>query len=490
VALRIFYVAVRRYPAVSRRSGTLLLCSTGILFAYRGFQMAQTQLWTLAHSKQTCAQFLQTYAGYNASFKLIFDAIAPEPSDGNFYRFLTKNTNIPRSIPISPAEVKLVEHLSSETRSKPNIFIVVIDSLRRDYLSPYNSEVDFTPNIERFAGESVVMKNAFTHYGGTGLSEPSIWVGGMMVHKQYVTPFAPMNALQKLLETDGYRSFVTRDSILQTVVAPSPNLTELDQGIGGMNYDLCTSLDELEQRLTTQPANHPPLFAYTQPQNIHISVINREGAKSIDNANYRNLYAPYASRLRRMDGCFGKFVDTLKSRGLYENSVVILTADHGDSLGEQGRWGHAYTVYPEIMRVPLIVHLPAALISLYSNPRSVAFSTDITPSLYYLLGHKPTAIDPMYGRPLFTERAGEQAAYQRDDYLVASSYGAVYGILSGDGRSLFVSDAVNYKDYAFDLTSNDVGGSSVNSSTKAKYEKKIREGILAINRFYHYKGGE
>src|SRR5258708_26091575 len=55
-----------------------------------------------------------------------------------------------------------------------------------------------------------------SHYGGTGLSEPSIWMGGMMVHKQYVTPFAPMNALQKLLETDGYRSFVTRDSILRS----------------------------------------------------------------------------------------------------------------------------------------------------------------------------------------------------------------------------------------------------------------------------------
>src|SRR5260370_757493 len=243
---------------------------------------------------------------------------------------------------------------------------------------------------------------------------PSIWVGGMMVHKQYVTPFAPMNALQKLLETDGYHSFLTRDSILQTVVSPTPNLTELDQSIGGMNYDLCGSLDELQQRLATQPANHPPLFSYTQPQNIHISVINRQGSTSIDNANYRTFYAPYASRLRRMDGCFGKFVDTLKSRGLYDNSVVILTADHGDSLGEQGRWGHAYTVYPEIMRVPLIVHLPAALSSLYSNPRSVAFSTDITPSLYYLLGHKPGAIDPMFGRPLFTERPADQPPYQRE----------------------------------------------------------------------------
>jgi hypothetical protein len=77
----------------------------------------------------------------------------------------------------------------------------------------------------------------------------------------------------------------------------------------------------------------------------------------------------------------------------------------------------------------------------------------------------------------------------RENYLIASSYGAVYGILSGDGKRLFISDAVNYKEYSFDRTANDVGGSSVNSP-KAKYEKMIRAGILAINCFYHYKGGE
>ena len=75
----------------------------------------------------------------------------------------------------------------------------VVDSLRRDYLSPFNPAVTFTPSIDAFARSSDVFVNAFTHYGATGLSEPSIWVGGMMPHKQYITPFAPMNSLEKLL---------------------------------------------------------------------------------------------------------------------------------------------------------------------------------------------------------------------------------------------------------------------------------------------------
>jgi hypothetical protein len=49
---------------------------------------------------------------------------------------------------------------------------------------------------------------------------------------------------------------------------------------------------------------------------------------------------------------------------------------------------------------------------------------------------------------------------------------------------------VSYKDYWFDLTTDDSGGSSVNNSTKAKYQEKIRKGILAINHFYKYAGGD
>jgi hypothetical protein len=487
---RLFYVAASRLPNQRNRTGIFLLAATGVLFGYRTLQATENYLWVLSKSKPSSTQFLETYAGYDVSFKLIYDAIAPGAGDGRFYQFLTQNTNIPRSRRIDPVAVNLVEHLAATPEKKPNIFLVVIDSLRRDYLSPYNRAVDFTPNIGRFAGDSVIMENAFTHYGGTGLSEPSIWVGGMMIHKQYVTPFAPMNSLQKLLETDGYLSFVSRDTILSTVVSPSPSLTELDQSTANMNYDLCSSLGELESKLQSQPASHPPFFAYTQPQNIHISVINREGARPIDNSNYRNFYAPYASRLRRMDACFGTFVSSLKKLGLYENSVVILTADHGDSLGEQGRWGHAYTIYPEILRVPLIVHLPVTLVQkVHANPRAIAFSTDITPSLYYMLGHGLTVNNQMFGRPIFTERAEEQLQYRRESYLVASSYGAVYGILGGDGKGLFVSDAVTFKDSWFDLTSDDTAGVTVSAPTKAKYQEEIRERIQGISHFYGYQGG-
>lgn len=153
-----------------------------------------------------------------------------------------------------------------------------------------------------------------------------------------------------------------------------------------------------------------------------------------------------------MDGCFGKFVGYLKTKGLYDNSIIVLTSDHGDALGEFGRRGHALEIVPSVLRVPLIVHVPKAMSkSMYSDSSEIAFNVDITPTIYYLVGHRPILNKEAFGRPLFTETEAEAALYRRKNYLVASSYGPVYGVLGGNGRTLFVADAVHGTNEYFDL---------------------------------------
>lgn len=485
-ALRISYALSRwRLPFAPSGTGRLLLLALAILPAQRLLDAGERSLWRTTGSNETFSRFLDTYAGFDPSFKLLHDSMGTVVVDNSFYQFLARNTNLPRSAHVEPVEIKLAENSVPLTETPPHIFIFVVDSMRRDYLSPYNPRVDFTPNIQQFAGDSVVMRNAFTRYGGTGLSEPSIWVGGAMIHKQYVTPFAPMDSLQKLIMAHDYQAFITRDSILQTVVTPWPKLSELDLKSETMELDFCNSLTELESDLDATQKG--PVFAYTQPQNIHISVISRQGAKSIDDRTYRNFYAPYASRLRRLDGCFGGFIQTLKTRGLYDSSFVVLTADHGDSLGEQGRWGHAYTIFPEIMKIPLIVHLPKAWQQKYqSSPDLLAFNSDITPSLYYLLGHRPVEKNELFGKPMFAEHREDLNAYKQENYLVSSSYAAVYGILSGEGRFLYTADAVNLKDSWFDLSDEEPLARAVTSSMRVTYEKMIRTKIELISRLYKF----
>jgi hypothetical protein len=431
---------------------------------------------------------LESYAGFDVSFRIIRDMLSPPPRDNSFYSFLRASTNIPRSVQVNPVNVEMAVPLAATGTPQPNIFIFVVDSLRRDYLSAYNSNVDFTPNLDAFARESAVFRNAFTHYGGTGLSEPSIWVGGMILHQQYVTPFYPMNTLEKLIRAEKYQPFVSMDTVLNTAVEPMPNLIELDHNKLNMDFDFCGTVEELESKIGGYHGA-TPIFMYTQPQNIHISVIQRQGAKAIDGGSYREFYAPYASRLRRIDGCFGQFVNFLKTRGMYDSSVVVFTADHGDSLGEQGRWGHAYSLVPEVVRIPLLIHLPASLRRLQYDPNGVAFSTDITPSLYYMLGHPPSLHNEIFGRPLLTETTEEQAMWHRDHYMIAASYAAVYGILSGDGKSLFVADGVNERNSYWEIYDQTSRGGFAGSRAQGQGQKLIREGITRINELYKFRPG-
>jgi arylsulfatase A-like enzyme len=227
------------------------------------------------------------------------------------------------------------------------------------------------------------------------------------------------------------------------------------------------------------------MFVYTQPQDIHVSVIDREGRSVPSGENYPSGFnPPYASRVARIDACFGKFMDALRKAGMYDNSVVIVTADHGDSLGERGRWGHAYTLFPEIVRVPLIIHLPPAMkAKLTYDAKRIAFLTDITPTLYSLLGEKPPN-DPIFGRPLFTAEA-DQEDYARDSYLVVSSYAPVYGTLDREGRKLYIADGVNYRDYYYDLSDESRGGSQpISDELRRTNQARIRKMVLQIAKFY------
>ncbi|MFN8007899.1 MAG: sulfatase-like hydrolase/transferase [Terriglobia bacterium] len=386
------------------RSSVLLVVVVFLLLAYKTLEASGTRWWGFPEKDPNATQaVLDRYAKYDISFQLARQIISPPQLDDSLFEFLTHHTNIPRSVHINPTDINFVENLQGNLGPRPHVFIFVIDSLRRDYLSPYNPAVRFTPAIQSLASDSLVFENAFTRYGGTGLSEPSLWVGGMLVHQQYVTPFAPMNALQKLLRAEQYRSFVSRDSILDTILSPWPALFDLDKGSATLQLDFCNTLHELKKNLADPKNQGAPIFAYTQPQNIHISVINREGKNNLDNDSYPGFYAPYASRIKRIDACLGEFVSFLKSSGLYEESIIILTADHGESLGEDGRWGHAYTIFPEVLRIPLILHLPAHLRPQSpADTKAVAFLTDVTPTLYALLGHRPSRSSEMLGRPLFT----------------------------------------------------------------------------------------
>jgi membrane-anchored protein YejM (alkaline phosphatase superfamily) len=428
---------------------------------------------------------LDSYAGADVSFKTVYSVLS-RPLDNRayrqFYEFLKQHTNLTRDTSAGPVDVSLVPDLHATPGPKPNVFLFVIDSLRRDYVGPYNSAVDFTPHIDQFAQDSVVMQNAFTRYGGTALSEPAIWVGAMQLHKQYIEPFYPMNNLQKLLDAEGYQSYVSVDVILRIMMQPGSPVTELDKDCKSWDdLDFVPTLKELETKIDARADRQKPIFAYTQPQNVHTLTLQRSKIKG-----GRKAVSMY--ELRRMDAAFGEFVEFLRQRGLYDNSIIILTADHGDSYGEFGRWGHSDFLFPEVIRIPLIVHLPQPMREHFVwDAKQPAFTTDITPSLYYLLGHPAIVNNELFGRPLFTRTVEEQQKYKRTHYLVVSSYAPVYAILGGEAQSLFIVDAVNSKNYFYNLIDDPLGTHNhVTLPLETENEALIRHDVGLIDDLYRW----
>ena len=207
-------------------------------------------------------------------------------------------------------EVELSTRPAVSSADKPDIFFFVIDSLRPDYLGAYNPAARFTPSFDAFARESAVFKRSFSFYGGTGLSEPSLWSGGMLPHMQYPSPFKPVNSLEKLVQRQGYRSHITFDQVLEALLEPAKDTVRISEKTASISK-FCDTLSELETKLAAVERGRA-VFAYTQPQDIHVSVIEKEGRSSVS-GDYPGFFAPYASRVARMDACFGRFVDSLKS---------------------------------------------------------------------------------------------------------------------------------------------------------------------------------
>jgi sulfatase-like protein len=409
------------------------------------------------------------YAIYNPSFrvvsKLLRDSRTTIPS---FDRYLAANTGL-TDVHVDPVDIDFVPKLGPTAAPKPHIFLFVIDSLRPDYLSPYNPQVRFTPRIAEFAAESIVFRNAFTRFGGTGLSVPAMWAGASIVHKQYVQPFHPMNALEKLLDANGYRKILGLDSIMSQLLVRSEAIDELDRGRTNMDFEICRTLDELDSKLRSV-GDSTPIFAYSLPQDIHMSRLPRTVEHGEE---YRSFYAPYATKVHAFDACLGRFVDGLKRRGQYDRSLIVVTADHGEMLGEDGRFGHSYHLFPQVVQVPLIIHFPTSIADAAAvDADAVSLTTDITPTIYAALGYKPVQANDLMGRPLIGADDRVSTARRRDTYVIAASYGAVYAVLRHNGRRLYIADAIKGGDQAYERDRmgrwRDVG---------------IAEGLRVVNQF-------
>jgi arylsulfatase A-like enzyme len=244
-------------------------------------------------------------------------------------------------------------------------------------------------------------------------------------------------------------------------------------------------INELEADLLQRKDLTRPIFLYTQPADVHTLSLTLHG-QQVEVTPHPGFNDKYASAVEQVDQTFGAFIEFLKKQNLYENSIVIVTADHGESLGEMGRLGHVSNVTPEVARIPLLIHLPERLrTGMYWDANAQVSLHDLTPTLYYLLGHRPLKRNEMLGHPLFTLTREEQDGPQSDHFLLMSSYMPVFGILSRDQKELFVVDASLRRNYYYNLADDPLAFKNrITVPIRDHYEPILRQDLEKIDKFY------
>lgn len=489
LALLVVWLATRRLPDRDWSARALLvppaLALLAVLATPRLALVAAA--WTGDRALEPAVAF-ERFAAAEIAFRFISEGVIDRGGvDADYTRFLRHHAS-PQAGPVVIPEVDLAAPDGQPGRG-PHIFLIAIDSLRRDYLSPYNAAVDFTPHIDAFSQGAFVFRNAFTRHGATQLAAPSLWSGAMVVRNVLAPGFERMNALEKLVVREGYRLAIN-DHTVAPLLRPTTPVTRIEPDVLSADTDLCSNLDALEAHLESSIEDPRPVFAYMSPMNVHILNTRRGGQESLD-GEYPGFYAPYASRVRRMDACFGRFVSSLKRLGLYDRSIIVLTSDHGDSLGEDQYWGHATWIFPEVVRIPLVIHVPTALRSrMTTDLARVAFASDIAPTLYRLLGLGVRDNGPLFGAPLLVPAGEALVDRRRASFLLTSSYGAAYGLLRRNGRLLYITDLVEWREFAYVLPPGAVRARAwpITPDLRRLNQALTRERVSELGSFYRAAG--
>jgi arylsulfatase A-like enzyme len=128
------------------------------------------------------------------------------------------------------------------------------------------------------------------------------------------------------------------------------------------------------------------------------------GKRSVTDRERKHYVSQYDGGIAYMDFCLGEFLRQLKERGLYENTLIIITGDHGEAFGERAVVGHGRSVYQDEIRVPLIVKYPHARAKkVVEEPVSLV---DLMPTILNVSGY--SVPNGAQGRSLLRRGTGRQ----------------------------------------------------------------------------------
>jgi len=319
----------------------------------------------------------------------------------------------------------------------PNVVLIMVDTLRADHLSCYGSGAVKTPHIDALAADGLRWVNTFSQASWTRPSVATILTGLYpsshgAIHKADRLPDR-VDTLAEVLGRAGYHTVGFADN------ANISQAFNFQQGFDEYRYlapDFFFGASEPAAQLALYSglrlvrerffAHYVDVHHYYQPAEVVTAEVRRwldrgaraepfflfahymdphdpyfahpfngEGYARVAHPNpppalTERLHHLYEGEVAYLDEHLGVLLDDLKRRGLYDRTLVVLTADHGEEFREHGGWWHGTTLYDEQIHVPLIVK-PAGAHGLAQVRDELATSLDIAPTIVAAAHAQPAA---------------------------------------------------------------------------------------------------
>lgn len=324
----------------------------------------------------------------------------------------------------------------AKPRKLLNIVIIGIDTWRYDTM---NRRV--TPHINQFAQDTLQFQE---HWSGGNCTKPGVFSLFYALPPNYWRAFLHQQQgpvlIQQLLQ-DHYQLGIFSSAPLnfpefnKTVFRDVPDLIVRIHGLSSVDRDRMIT-KEFKQFLVHRDQGRPffSFLFYDAAHNyceattlhqepFHPAVKNCERFSLTPTSDPIPYINRYHNALRFIDGEVNKILQLLQQRGLLQDTIVILTGDHGEQFNEEGMnyWDHASTYTPYQLHVPLLVYWPGKTAQQYTY---LTTHYDIVPTLMTeVLGCSNVLADYSVGESLFTQ--GERP------YFIAGSY-ADYAVVTAE----------------------------------------------------------
>lgn len=260
---------------------------------------------------------------------------------------------------------------SQPAPAAPNVVLITLDTTRADRMDFLGSKRGLTPNLDVLARDSAVFSRAYSQAPLTPSSHSTILTGTYPQYHQVLIFPIPLATdlpyLPAILKDHGYSTAAFVGSIAVDFKWGTPGFERgfdtYDAGFVWDGYTPETRYQTVERRGGEVVTHALNWLRNRPPGPFFIWVHLFDPHEPYDPpAPYKTRYAktPYDGEIAYVDSVMGKFFRHLKASGLYDDTVVALTADHGESLGAHGEKEHGIFLYDETIHVPLVVKLPRA----------------------------------------------------------------------------------------------------------------------------------